>query len=245
MQGWIIAWRYAGVWLPQRLCAEVYNPLRRTAGSWRRADVDITGGGSEVEMTAELFLEVGRALNTQDPRGDPTRTPVCSQTFRKTAGTRRRGGDPRPTISRRPRFWLVGSGKASPVSGGASRTCSEFLVLSGSRCPGVSFRDTSKFEGILPPVDLVIPMTKAGAEQTGQKKKPTAASGPLFQLQLQQKENRFSRSFFIFMGLKRSGSDSRRRSKRQQSVFPFGPNPGKSVRRRLKGRRGGNIKQSR
>lgn len=37
MQGWTIAWRHVGVWFPQRLCAEVYNPLRTTAGSWRRA----------------------------------------------------------------------------------------------------------------------------------------------------------------------------------------------------------------
>lgn len=44
MQGWIMAWRYVGVWFPQRLCTEVYNPLRTTAGSWRRARIDIGGG---------------------------------------------------------------------------------------------------------------------------------------------------------------------------------------------------------
>lgn len=55
MQGWIIAWRYVGVWFPQRLCTELYNPLRTTAGSWRRAHIDIRGGKSKVEQPSQSW----------------------------------------------------------------------------------------------------------------------------------------------------------------------------------------------
>lgn len=70
MQGWTIAWRYVGVWFPQRLCAEVYNPLRTTAGSWRRArtHTDIGGGVGVGWGGARLSSppKVGRMLHMQD-----------------------------------------------------------------------------------------------------------------------------------------------------------------------------------
>lgn len=175
------------------------------------------GGGSEVGMTAELFLEVGRI---------PPELPFIRRRFGKLqeCGT---GEESR------------GRRGFSPAGGG---TCSAFLVLSGSRGVLQGYILKESFLRLT----LLSQWQKLVLSKTGRKKKkPTAASGPLFQLQLQQKENRFSRSFFIFMGLKRSCSDSRRRSKLHQSVFPFGPNPGKPAGRCLKGRRGGNIKQSR
>lgn len=58
MQGWITAWRYVGVWFPQRLCTELCNPLRTTAGSWRRAHIDIREGGggrSKVEQPSQSW----------------------------------------------------------------------------------------------------------------------------------------------------------------------------------------------
>lgn len=75
MQGWIIAWRYVGVWFPQQLCTELYNPLGTTAGSWRRAHIDIRG-----EKNARLSSppNFGRMLHMQDHSRNLTVLFSCS-----------------------------------------------------------------------------------------------------------------------------------------------------------------------
>lgn len=72
MPGWIIAWRYVGVWFPLRLCTEVYNPLRTTAGSWRRAHIDIGGGFGKARLSSPP--KVGRMLHMQDHSRKRTQT---------------------------------------------------------------------------------------------------------------------------------------------------------------------------
>lgn len=67
MQGWIIAWRYVGVWFPQRPCTEVYNPLRTTAGSWRRAHIHIGVGGSKVEQPSQSWADATYAGSFKKP----------------------------------------------------------------------------------------------------------------------------------------------------------------------------------
>lgn len=129
-------------------------------------------------------------------------------------------------------------GGGGPAGGG---TCSEILALSSAAC-------SESVSGVVAQLGLG---KTSWVKLLSLLTLETVAMGPLFELQLQicphpKNIYIFSRRLFIFMRLKRGCcSDSCRRSKLQQSVFPFGQNLGKSVSRCLKGTRGSNIKQSR
>lgn len=180
MQGWIIAWRYVGVWFPQQLCTELYNPLGTTAGSWRRAHIDIRG-----EKNARLSSppNFGRMLHMQDHSRNLTVLFSCSLVLLTTlenAGTvtwdEMRRPEAERSISNKAASQVGGdspdTGWGGPARGG---TCSEILALSSAAC-------SESVSGVVAQLGLG---KTSWVKLLSLLTLETVAMGPLFELQLQ------------------------------------------------------------